>query len=202
MTLRGEPLQSPENTVLPDNQSFFEALGRADPAAIRQLAVKIATGVQQASARAGLSPQDAEETLNDAIVITISNIRDGKFQYMEFSPATYASAVARKLIANRIRVKKPAAQELDSLPLLSDMNPETYVQDKERQQLVGQLLERLEEPCRQLIQLKYFNALHDQEIVDQQLTPFTSVNSLKSKRSQCLKKLTGLAREAGITNVF
>lgn len=85
-----------------DNQMFFEALGRAEPAAIRELAAKIVTGVRQASARAGLSPQDAEETLNDAVVITISNIREGKFQYMDFSPATYASGVARKLIANRI----------------------------------------------------------------------------------------------------
>lgn len=202
MTLRREQLSPRGSTSASDNQLFFEALGRADPAAIRQLAAKIATGVRQASARAGLMPQDAEETLNDAVVITISNIRDGKFQYMDFSPATYASAVVRKLIANRVRVKKPAAQELDNLPLLSDMNPEAYMQAKERQKLVGQLLQKLEETCRQLIQLKYFNTLRDEEIVDQQLTSFTSVNSLKSKRSQCLKKLAGLALEAGITSVF
>ncbi|MBV6441752.1 MAG: hypothetical protein EPGJADBJ_03441 [Saprospiraceae bacterium] len=202
MTLRREQLSPRGSTSAFDNQSFFEALGRAEPAAIRQLAAKIVTGVRQMSARAGLSPQDAEEILNDAVVITISNIREGKFRFMDFSPATYASGVARKLIANRVRVKKPAAQELDNLPLLSDMNPEAYVQDKERQKLVGQLLQQLEETCRQLIQLKYFNTLRDEEIIDKQLTPFTSVNSLKSKRSQCLKKLAGLALEAGITSVI
>ena len=69
------------------NRAFFEALGRAEATAIRQLAGKIAFGVRQAIAQAGLSPQDAEETLNDAMVITISNIRDGKFQYLDFSPA-------------------------------------------------------------------------------------------------------------------
>lgn len=198
MTLREEQ-QPPRHT---DNQAFFEALGRAEAPAIRQLAAKVAFGVQQAAARAGLSPQDAEETLNDAVVITISNIRDGKFQYMDFSPATYAAGVARKLIANRIRAKKPVAMEPDNLPLLSDLNPETYLNDKERQTLVGQLLQRLEDTCRQLIQLKYFNTLRDEEIIDRQLTQFTSVNSLKSKRSQCLKRLAGLALEAGITGVF
>lgn len=198
MTLRKEQ-QPPLQT---DNQSFFDALGRAEAPAIRQLAAKIAFGVQQAAAQAGLSPEDAEETLNDAVVITISNIRDGKFQYMDFSPATYAAGVARKLIANRIRVKKPATQEPDNLPLLSDLNPETYLHAKERQKLVGDLLKRLEETCRQLIKLKYFDTLQDQEIVSRQLTQFTSINSLKSKRSQCLKKLAGLALEAGITGVF
>ncbi len=198
MTLEEE--QSPSRQT--GNQSFFNALGRAEAPAIRLLAGKIAFGVQQAAARAGLSPQDAEETLNDAVVITISNIRDGKFQYLDFSPATYAAAVARKLIANRIRTKKPAALEPDNLPLLSDLNPEAYLNDKERQTLVGQLLQRLEDTCRQLIQLKYFNTLRDEEIIDRQLTQFTSVNSLKSKRSQCLKRLAGLALEAGITGVF
>lgn len=117
MTLREEQ-QPPQPT---DNQSFFDALGRAEAPAIRQLAAKITFGVQQAAAQAGLAPQDAEETLNDAVVITISNIRDGKFQFRDFSPATYATGVARKLIANRMRVKKPAAQEIENLPLLSDL---------------------------------------------------------------------------------
>lgn len=197
MTLKEEQPPQPTN-----NQSFFDALGRAETPAIRQLAAKITFVVQQAAAQAGLTPQDAEETLNDAVVITISNIRDGRFQFMDFSPATYAAGVARKLIANRIRAKKPATLEPDNLPLLSDLNPETYLHDKERQTLVGQLLKRLEETCRQLIQLKYFNTLRDEEIIDRQLTPFTSVNSLKSKRSQCLKRLAGLALEAGITSAF
>lgn len=198
MTLKEEP-PTPQQ---PDNQSFFDALGRAEAPAIRQLAAKIAFVVQQAAAQAGLSPQDAEETLNDAVVITLSNIRDGRFQFMDFSPATYAAGVARKLIANRVRVKKPATMEPDNLPLLSDLNPEAYLQNKERQNLVGELLKRLEETCRQLIKLKYFDTLRDEEIVARQLTPFTSINSLKSKRSQCLKKLAALALEAGITGTF
>ncbi|MEZ4961853.1 MAG: sigma-70 family RNA polymerase sigma factor [Saprospiraceae bacterium] len=185
-----------------DNQPFFDALGRAEPAAIRLLSQKISYGVNRAASNAGLPPEDAEELVNDAIVITITNIKEGKFQFMEFSPATYAAGVARKLVANQIRTKKPPSKELDNLPLASDLDPESYLKDKERQSIVGQLLEKLGDTCQQLLKMKYFTHLRDQEIIDRQLAAFTSINSLKSKRSQCLKQLAGIAAEAGIHEMF
>ncbi|MCB0522476.1 MAG: sigma-70 family RNA polymerase sigma factor [Lewinellaceae bacterium] len=185
-----------------DNQPFFDALGRAEPAAIRLLSQKISYGVNRAASNAGLPPEDAEELVNDAIVITITNIKEGKFQFMEFSSATYAAGVARKLVANQIRTKKPPSKELDNLPVASDLDPESYLKDKERQSIVGQLLAKLGDTCQQLLKMKYFTHLRDQEIIDRQLAAFTSINSLKSKRSQCLKQLAGIAAEAGIHEMF
>lgn len=185
-----------------EKQAFFDALGRAESQAIRNLAKKISYGVKQATSRAGLLPQDAEELLNDAVVITISNIREGKFKFMDFSPASYAAGVARRLIANRIRTKKPIAEELTDLPLISDLNPEKYMKDKERQSIVGQLLAKLGGTCQKLIRFKYFDQLKDKEIIEKKLIDFTSINSLKSKRSQCMKKLASMAKEEGIKEMI
>ncbi len=187
---------------LSDKRAFYDSLGRVEPTAVKLLAEKIKYEVKRTTRAAGLSSEDAEELLNDAVVITISNIKKGKFPFSDYSPVAYAKGVLRKLIANRIRSKKPRQEELETVNLVSDFSPEKYMQDKERQSIVRKLLERLGEKCRQLITLKYFKHLRDAEVVEQSITPYSSVGSLKSKRSQCLKELEGLTREAGIKEVF
>lgn len=191
-----------KNALLDDKQAFFEALGRADREAIQLLAGKITPAVRQATAQYRLPAEEVEEVVNDSVVITISNIRQGKFHFQDYSPTAYAKGVARRLLANRLRTKKPTAESLDDLPLVSDFDPETYLSDKERQSVVGQLLARLGEGCQEIIRLKFFDQLKDVEIIERQLAAFSSINSLKSKRSQCLKKLAALAAEAGISGDF
>ncbi len=188
--------------MLTDNRAFYEALGRAETPSIKLLAEKIGYNVRQTALQARLSPEDAEELLNDAVVITIANIRNGKFQFTEFSPVTYAKGVVRKLIANRLRSVKPESEAIGDLHLPSDLDADIYLQDRERQAIVGKLLNQMGESCRVLIHMKYFNQLKDEEIIHQGLTIYTSVGSLKSKRSQCLKKLAEIARQAGINEVF
>ena len=81
-----------------EQKEVFEALKRMESNAIRQLASKISYGAKQAANDARLTPQDAEELVNDALVITIKNIQLGKFQFMNISPTAYALGVIRKLI--------------------------------------------------------------------------------------------------------
>ncbi|MBL7827239.1 MAG: sigma-70 family RNA polymerase sigma factor [Saprospiraceae bacterium] len=187
-----------EKNLLADKKGLYEALGRAEPGAIRALANKIAYDVRQATLRAGLAAEDAEELLNDAVVITINNIRNQAFQFAEFSPAAYANGVARKLIANRVRTKKPVQQDLEEVSLHSELNPEAYLNNKELEGIIGKLLHNLGENCQQLLRLKYFENMRDKEIIEQALTPYNSTTSLKSKRNQCLNKLIEIAMEAKV----
>ena len=185
-----------------DKKALFDALGKLEPTAVRYLGKKIDYDTRQAAKQARLSLEDAEELVNDAVVITISNIRKGTFPFEDSSPVAYAKGVVRKLIANRLRTKKPTKERLEKVHLASDFNPDKYIQDKERRSIVARLLERLGENCHNLLKMKYFNHLKDQEIITQNLTPYSTVGSLKSKRSQCLKELEQLARQAGIKGVF
>jgi RNA polymerase sigma factor (sigma-70 family) len=199
MTLRFSlPLKKEEQKWSTDKQAFYDALGRAEPAAIRALAGKIAYDVKQATQHAALSAEDAEELVNDAVMITITNIQNQSFLYSDFSPVAYAKGVVRKLVANKVRSKKPRHEALEDFETTSDINPEAYLNNKELEQLVGKLLGKLEENCRQLLRLKYFENLRDKEIVEQNLTSYSSTTSLKSKRNQCMNKLIEIANETGL----
>ncbi len=177
-----------------ENHTLFESLKRAETGAIQQLAVQITPGTRRAALNARLSLLDAEELVNDALVITINNIRKGSFQFQNFTAAAYANGVVRKLIANRIRTKKPSSKPLSGFENIADFSPEEYLQKKEKEQYIGKLFAKLGDTCRKVLHLKYFENLRDQEIISKAMTSFTSINSLKSKRSQCLKKLVTLAK--------
>lgn len=196
-----KPLR-PSKKFQKDKKAFFEALAKLDQEAVLYLGEKISYDVRQGAKEAMLSPEDTEELLNDAILITVSNIKKGKFKYMDFSPATYAKGVARKLIANQKRKKKLPTSQIEHAHLTSDFNPDKYMADKERQQIVETLLGRLGENCRKLLVMKFYEQRDDHEIINQQMVPYSTIGSLKSKRSQCLKKMGKLAMAAGIERVF
>jgi RNA polymerase sigma factor (sigma-70 family) len=196
MTFSISKLLKAEKDLLTDKQGFFDALGRAETTAIRALAGKISYDVKQAAMRAGLSTEDAEELVNDAVVITITNIQKQSFQFTDFSPASYALGVVRKLIANRVRTKKPVQQDLENVTLHSDLDPSAYLDSKELEAIIGKLLGHLGENCQHLLRLKYFENMRDKDIVEQAITPYNSTTSLKSKRNQCLNKLIEIANES------
>lgn len=193
---------SQEESNRNDKQELYISLGKASPSAIQQLAKRIQPDVRKACLDVGLSLEDAEELLNDVLVITIANIRKQTFEFQDFHPAAYAMGVLRKLLANKIRSKKPPTETIEHLSEHSKLNPEKYYEDKERQVIVGQLLHKLGDTCRQLIEMKYYQHYRDKELLEKKLVPFSTINSLKSKRSQCLKQLASLAKAAGIYKVF
>ena len=202
MTLSLFKQKREQTDLLSNKKALFDALGKMNPAAVRLLAGKIEYDIRQATKNGGLSPEDAEELINDAVVITVANIKKGTFPFIDSSPVAYAKGVGRKLIANRIRKQRPKSDDLNKVQIASDFNPDKYMQDKERRNIVKTLLERLGENCRNLLQLKYFSHLRDQEAIDKGMVAYSTVGSLRAKRSQCLKELEGLARGAGITQVF
>jgi RNA polymerase sigma factor (sigma-70 family) len=185
-------------SLLADKQAFFDALGRAEPTAICVLADKIAYDTKQAVLRAALSIEDAEELVNDAVVITITNIQNQKFLFSDFSPVAYAHGVVRKLIANRIRAKKPTQEISEYEDIISDDDPEVYLEHKDIEHIIGKLIGKLGVNCQQLLRLKYFDNLRDKEIIEQNLTPYNSTTSLKSKRNQCMNQLIELAKETDL----
>lgn len=193
----------PENRTLEDSKkAFFDRLEQADVPTIRALAVKVVPDVRRVVRQAGLAEEDTEEVLNDAILATLQAIRKGTFQFMEYHPAAYTLGVAKKLVANRMRSKKPHTELLENLTAASDFNPETYLKDKERASIVEELLQRMGENCRKVLLLKYFELRRDKEVIEEKLTPYNTVGSLKSKREQCLKKLAETAIQAGIKEAF
>lgn len=69
--------------------------------------------------------------------------------------------------------------------------PDLALLNSEKLALIGQALERLGEPCREIIELRYFGDLSYEELARTlELNPKT----VSSRLSKCLDKLEGLAR--------
>jgi RNA polymerase sigma factor (sigma-70 family) len=190
------------NNTYPDKQTFHKALALLEAPAIRELSRQLEHAIKNSLYNSYLlPPEDIEELRNDAIVITLQKMADGSFLFQGNAPATYAASVARNLLANRLRKQKQGTTTLkqeDQQPA-ADLDPEQYFVQKETENALGELLNLLSENCQKVIRLKYYDNLPDREVIERQLTSYTTVDSLKNKRCQCLKKLETIAKNQGLS---
>ena len=63
----------------------------------------------------------------------------------------------------------------------------------EKVTLLKKMLNELGSPCKELIDLKYISELSDEEQIKNKLTKYSSLESLRVSRSQCMKKLLALS---------
>lgn len=180
-----------------DKQAFFAALKELDGAAIRLLSVRLSGLIKSLPNIYLLQKEDIEELKNDAILVALKKMEDGEFVFQDYDPVTYCMAVARKLLANLLRKRKLNTVPIENNDAIADFNPEKYLLQKETELEIGKLLKGLGENCEQVIRLKYYENLRDQDVVNQKTTIYNTVDSLKNKRSQCLKKLAALVKEKG-----
>jgi hypothetical protein len=65
---------------------------------------------------------------------------------------------------------------------------------------VRQLLGNLGQPCEQVVRLHHIEGYSDEEVVNQKMTKYSTTDSLKMKRSDCMKKLIQLAQQWKTSN--
>jgi RNA polymerase sigma factor (sigma-70 family) len=176
----------------------FLDLKNNDSQAILLLKEKISPVVKNMSFNRGISQEDYEELLHDAILICLRKIQNGSCQYRNCSPATYTIAVARRLLANHCRKQSFHLESLDGHQFAGKMDPCRSLLQKESQSLLQKALSKLGDTGAQLIRLHYLEGYRDKETIRLKLTPYTSVNSLKTKRNGYLKKLSTLIRSDGL----
>lgn len=195
--LGGEKQETAGTGLSDEKKMFFQNLRNLDPGAIRHLAQRIGTFLSSLSASGILTTEDKEELINDATFITLQKIGNGQFELRDADPATYAIAVAKNLVGNFIQKKRIETAPIETLSNISsdELDPEKYFQAKEREIMVGALLDKLDAPCKQLILLRYYEEISDEEAIAQKRTLYSNTDSLKAQRSKCLKKLGQIARK-------
>ena len=151
-----------------------------------------------------LSAEDVEEICQEVFLSVIRNIQTfhGKsaFQTWLYRIATNKT---RDFIEKQRAVKRGGGVNPFSLdaehpetglkidPPSSGAGPDGTIMNAERMTLIHNALERLGDPCREIIELKYFGDLSYDEIgVELQLNPKT----VSSRLSKCLDKLEQIAR--------
>jgi RNA polymerase sigma-70 factor, ECF subfamily len=149
--------------------------------------------------------EDAEEICQDAFLSVIKNLdsfhAESQFQTWLFRIAANKARDYRerqhaaKRGGGQIPVSLQAEDPESGLtidPPGAAPGPDSTLMNAEQATLVHQAVELLEEPCREVIQLRYFGDLSYEEI---SRTLKLNPKTVSSRLSKCLDRLEGIARQ-------
>jgi RNA polymerase sigma-70 factor, ECF subfamily len=148
------------------------------------------------------TPEDVEEICQETFLTVINNLASfqgrSQFQTWVFRIAANKAHdfLERQQAAKRgggqtpvsLQAEDPDGQTLD--PPSNAPGPDAALLKEENMELVGQALERVGQPCREVIELRYFADLSYEEIADElRMNPKT----VSSRLSKCLDRLGEIA---------
>jgi RNA polymerase sigma factor (sigma-70 family) len=148
----------------------------------------------------GLPPETADDILNQSILIFLRKIKDGSYQFQHNAPSTYLIEIARRLALMARRLNKIEHEPLENHQNVFDADVEAAQKRREASEILRLLLGQLGHPCQDVIRLHHIEGYSDEEVVQQKLTKYSTIDSLKVKRSDCMKKLIQIAQHWKISN--
>lgn len=129
-------------------------------------------------------PEDAEDLLQDALVVLWQNARKSDFT-LSVKPSTYIYAVVKNLWLKGADKRNRMDSE-DKIPVdvPSGFNPSDSEMDFS---IVRSMLNKMGETCRQVLLMFYFDGFDMQTIA--QANNFANADVAKAKKHQCMKEL-------------
>ena len=144
--------------------------------------------------RNGGSSDDAEDILQESVIIVWERIRTDSFE-PQAKLGTFLYGVARNLWLRRLaRRRREGPLDVDPETIPDDASGLQGEEGDDRPRRVQQALERLDEPCRTLLLLYYWERLSMAEIAAH--LGFANADVAKAKKYQCKEQLRGLVTEA------
>lgn len=180
----------------PTDDKLITGLDREESLAIQCLIYQVETTISKILKQLGLQQELLHEIIHDGMLVLLGKIKANQFQSNLSSPKTYLISICKNLCLNASRLKYH--QVTDSLD--EQLNERHFLEDTDlgladKLRLLKKILEELGSPCKELIQLKYISELSDEEQIQENLTSYKNVDSLRVSRSQCMKKLLALANK-------
>lgn len=140
------------------------------------------------------SADDAEDMLQEAVVVLWERIRSGQFEYSA-KLSTFIYATVKNMWSRRLARKRKETP--------TDIDPEQHSDDSssalelliesEQAKLVQDALAKIGEQCRKLLLLFYWEELSMEEIAVHM--GFANADTVKSKKYQCKKALEQMVRK-------
>jgi len=183
----------------PDHELLFAGIEHEETGAIQCLWSRVSGSILNIGKHNRLTNDDIEELICDCITICIQKVREGKYVFQGYSPATYVVEIAKNRARNFHR--RALRYSTDDMERLADQADEPEFGSLEETEMLEKLLAQLEPNCQNLIRLKYLEARRDKDVIEAKLTQYTTVDALKNHRSKCMKKLVELATNASRSNL-
>lgn len=149
--------------------------------------------------------EDADEICQEVFLSVIKNLEsfhgESRFQTWLFR---IAANKARDFREKRLAAKRGGGQTTVSLqaedpesglapdPPAHSPGPDEFLMNAEQMALVREALDRLGEPCREIIELRYFGDLSYEEL---SATLHLNAKTVSSRLSKCLDRLEEIARK-------
>ena len=136
--------------------------------------------------------QDAEDMLQEALVVLWDRVRSGKYKHTAQLNTFIFGIVKNMWLRQLARLRREIPSEIDpDSPANGASALETLIDD-ERTILVRDALDKLGEPCRKILLLFYWEELSMEQIAER--LGFANAETAKSKKYQCKKSLEKLLR--------
>ena len=134
------------------------------------------------------SEDDAEDVLQEAVIILWQRVRSGRFERTA-KLSTFLYAVAKNVWSRkRARKLREPSAEFDSDSFSSDERSQLDdMIESERSHEIASAMEKLGDPCRKLLLLYYWEERSQDEIAE--LMGFANAATVKSKKYTCKKML-------------
>ncbi len=177
---------------LPTEEKVLEMLQQGDQRGLVHLYKQCRSPVRAYVLRNNGTPDDAEDLLQEAVVVLWERIRDRSYEHSA-KMETFVLAVARNIWLRRLHRRKrenPGNGEATAQVADSELSPlETLMQDEDSSRLASSLKE-LGEPCRTILLLYYYEECSMDEIARRM--GFANAETAKSKKYQCKKRLQAI----------
>ena len=182
----------------PDHGALFAGLGREESDAIRCLSARVSGQIFSIGKNYRLPDDDIEELICDCVTISLQKIKEGKYLFQGYNPATYVVEIAKNRVRNFHR--NALRHDTTDLENYDERAEEPEFGSFAETELLEKLLAQLETNCQNLIRLKYLEERRDKEVIEEKLTQYTTVDALKNHRSKCMKKLVEIGATASLYN--
>lgn len=147
----------------------------------------------------GFTHEDTEEICQETFVAVVRNLRDfdgrSAFQTWLFRIAANKAYDfrSRQMAAKRGGGQAPASLDADDAPdpAAEGVLPDEALLRAENAELLREALDRLGDPCREILEMRYFADLSYEEISE---TLQLNAKTVSSRLSKCLDKLAEVAR--------
>jgi RNA polymerase sigma factor (sigma-70 family) len=140
---------------------------------------------------------DAEDLLQEAVIVLWEKVRSGKFEYSA-KLSTFIFATVQNIWWRRLaKMKREVPSELNSEILKSDSaSALDEMIESEQSKKISAALVKIGEPCKTLLLLFYWEEKSMDEIAHQ--LKFANADTVKSKKYQCKKALEKILHDERI----
>ncbi|GAA4399638.1 hypothetical protein GCM10023187_11820 [Nibrella viscosa] len=172
-------------TATEQDNELIERVRRGDRKAWEMI-YKTNRWLQKNSIRQYGTEADAEDIYQNAMLALYENIISGRLQKLDGRLSTYLYGIVRNQAGQLLRSFRPKSHELPE-----HVQEEVPVNIAREDAFLQRQIDRLDDRCRQILLLFYFEKQSAEDIGPQVGIP---VDSVRKRKYECLTKLKDLAR--------